>query len=516
MISPARREQIAILDFGSQYTRLIARRIREAGVYCEIHPSGLSAVEVERLAPAGIVLSGGPSSVYDAGAPRIDPGILASGRPVLGICYGMHLITRGRGGRVEAVGEREYGPATIRPVIGHPLFADLGESEPVWMSHGDESRVLPDGFTAIASSQTCAVAAMANDDDRIYGIQFHPEVAHTPCGGRLLQNFLFRICGCSGSWRPREMVDEIIAAIGTRVAGERMLCALSGGVDSTVTALLAERAIGDRLTCIFVDTGLLRRNEAGEVRNAFAANFRGDLRVVDAAHRFLGVLRGVTDPEEKRRRIGQLFIEVFEAEAKRLGAIRFLAQGTLYPDRIESTAVDGPSKTIKTHHNVGGLPETMGIELVEPLRDLFKDEVRAVGRQLGLAETLVGRHPFPGPGLAVRVIGEVTADRVRLLQDADSIFLDEIRAAGLYDRIAQAFVVLLPVRSVGVMGDNRTYQDVVALRAVESRDFMTANWYPFTPDFLSRVSGRIVNEVPGVNRVVFDISSKPPSTIEWE
>lgn len=511
-----KRPQIAILDFGSQYTRLIARGVREAGAYCEIHPPGIPASELALHHPIGIILSGGPDSVYGSTVPRVDPEILRLGLPVLGICYGMHLLTQSLGGKVESVGEREYGAATIQLLGESPLFHGLGPTEPVWMSHGDESRCLPEGFVGIARTSTCPLAAMANEEKRIYGIQFHPEVSHTPQGNALLRNFLFRICRCDGTWRTDAILEEILGSVRDRVGSERVLCALSGGVDSAVTALVVEKEIGDRLACLFVDTGLLRKGESAEVSQAFSSSFRGELRIRQEHARFLQALRGITDPEEKRRIIGHLFIEIFEEETDRLDGVPFLAQGTLYPDRIESFSVAGPSQTIKTHHNVGGLPERMRLKLVEPLRNLFKDEVRALGRELGLPERFLRRHPFPGPGLAVRILGEVVESKVKLLQEADAIFLDEIRRAGLYDRIAQAFAVLLPVRSVGVMGDERTYQFVLALRAVETRDFMTANWYPFEPDFLGRVSRRIVNEVTGVNRVVYDVSSKPPATIEWE
>jgi GMP synthase (glutamine-hydrolysing) len=515
----AHRDRILILDFGSQYTQLIARRIREERVYCEIHPPDLDADAVRRFAPAGIVLSGGPSSVLDEGAPRMAPGVLELGLPVLGICYGLQLLAHQLGGLVERAEEREYGRAQLKiEAVEHPLFAGLegGPGRTVWMSHGDRVLRLPPGFRVLATSESSPFAAVAHVDEPLYGLQFHPEVVHTEGGRRILANFAHRICGCRGSWTMETFLEEGVAAVRARVGDGHAVCGLSGGVDSSVAAALVHRAIGDRLTCLFVDHGLLRAGERAEVERAFREGLGIPLVTVDAAERFLAALHGVTDPEEKRRIIGRLFIEVFEEEAGRIGPVEFLVQGTLYPDVIESVSVRGPSVTIKTHHNVGGLPERMRLRLVEPLRELFKDEVREAGRRLGLPEAIVGRHPFPGPGLAIRVIGEVTRERLAVLRRADAILTEEIRRAGLYDAIWQAFAVFLPVQSVGVMGDERTYENAIALRCVTSVDAMTADWARLPPELLARVSSRITNEVEGVNRVVYDVSSKPPATIEWE
>jgi len=514
---------ILILDYGSQYTQLIARRVREAHVYCEIHPPGRDLAFIRRFQPQGIILSGGPSSVFDAGAPTADPKLFELGVPVLGICYGMQLIAHLSGGKVEPSPEREYGRAevTIREAQEQGLF---GGFEPesriaVWASHGDRLREPPPRFRVIGSSPNAPVAAMRHESRPIFGVLFHPEVAHTPRGGEILHNFLFDVCGCTGDWTPAHFIEHAVQKIRETVGpSQRAICGLSGGVDSGVAAALAHRAIGDRLTCIFVDHGLLRLNERDQVEQAFRTHLGIDLRVADAGGRFLRELEGVEDPEEKRRRIGHTFIDVFEEAAQHVaGDVGFLVQGTLYPDVIESTSpFGGPSVTIKTHHNVGGLRPTLPWKLIEPLRELFKDEVRQVGRELGLPEELVGRHPFPGPGLAIRVLGAVTGERLDLLRRVDAIYIDEIRAAGLYDQIWQAFAVLLPIKSVGVMGDGRTYDHVVALRAVTSRDGMTADWFPFPPEVLARISSRVINEVKGVNRVTYDVSSKPPATIEWE
>jgi GMP synthase (glutamine-hydrolysing) len=515
--------RILILDYGSQFTQLIARRVREAHVYCEIHPAarGTDLAFIAQFAPKGIIFSGGPSSVFDPGAPTADPKLLGLGIPVLGICYGMQLVAHLAGGTVQPSSEREYGRAevTVREATG--LFAGF---EPqacitVWASHGDRIEQPPPHFRVTASSANAPVAGFEHDSQPVFGILFHPEVAHTPRGGEILHNFLFTICGCTPDWTPGHFVEQAVERIGALVGpARRAICGLSGGVDSAVAATLVHRAIGDRLACIFVDHGLLRQNEREQVERTFRAHLGIDLRVVDAGARFLEALAGVEDPEEKRRRIGHLFIDVFEETAEQVaGDIGFLVQGTLYPDVIESAApAGGPSVTIKTHHNVGGLRPNLPWALIEPLRDLFKDEVRQVGRELGLPEEIVGRHPFPGPGLAIRVLGPVTAPRLELLRRVDAIYLEEIRAAGLYDQIWQAFAVLLPIKSVGVMGDFRTYDHVVALRAVTSRDGMTADWFPFPPEVLARISNRIINEVKGVNRVTYDISSKPPATIEWE
>ncbi len=512
---------ILILDYGSQYTQLIARRIREARVYCEIHPPTVTADWVRHRRPKGIILSGGPNSVYEENAPQLEPALVETGAPVLGVCYGMYLVALAGGGTVEAAGRREYGRAEIEVHDVERLFRGFhpGERSPVWMSHGDHVTQLPSGFVLSAGSPNSPIAAFEERARGLYGVQFHPEVAHTPRGGEMLRNFLFDVCGCAPDWTAGHFIADQVAAVRTRVGPRaRAICGLSGGVDSTVAAVLVHRALGDRLTCIFVDHGLLRLHERDQVERLFRQHLGMDLRVVDAAERFLRRLDGVEDPEEKRRLIGHTFIDVFEDAAQHVGDdVQYLVQGTLYPDVIESFSPrGGPSVTIKTHHNVGGLRPDLPFALIEPLRELFKDEVRQVGRELGLPDELVGRHPFPGPGLAVRILGAVSPAKLDVLRQADAIFLEEIREAGLYDHIWQAFAVLLPVQAVGVMGDARTYENVVALRAVTSSDGMTADWFPFPPEVLGRVSNRLINEVRGVNRVVYDVSSKPPATIEWE
>ncbi len=511
------RDRILILDYGSQFTQLIARRIREERVYCEIHPPTVTLDWIGEWRPKGIVLSGGPASVYGDDVPSADARLLRLGVPVLGICYGMQLVAHLEGGHV-VHGKREYGRAEIEILTADDLFDGFEEGgrEGVWMSHGDHVVEPPPGYRVLARTASLPVAAFRAEDRPVFGVQFHPEVAHTPRGDEILSNFVFRICGCEPDWTAGSFIDDAVARIREQVGDARIICGLSGGVDSSVAAALVYRAVGDGLTCIFVDHGLLRRGERESVERTFRRHLGVPLVVVDAAERFLERLDGVIDPEEKRRRIGATFIRVFEEAARQAGQAGFLVQGTLYPDVIESLSVRGPSATIKTHHNVGGLPPDMKFSLVEPLRELFKDEVRRVGRELGLPEEMVGRHPFPGPGLAIRILGEVTGERLETLRAADAIYLEEIREAGLYDEIWQAFAVLLPVRSVGVMGDARTYDWTVALRAVTSRDGMTADWFPFPHDVLARISSRIINEVARVNRVCYDVSSKPPSTIEWE
>ena len=517
-VQPA--DSILIVDFGSQVTQLIARRVREAGVYCEIAPFNTAEEAFQRLQPRGVIFSGGPASVTHEESPRAPQPIFDSQVPLLGICYGQQTLHQQLGGKVVTSDKREFGRAFIEVVAPSALFDGLwkvGETHQVWMSHGDRVESLAPGFAVVAASEGAPYAIATDEDAKRYSLMFHPEVVHTPDGGKLLANFARHICGCSGDWTMASFRDAKIAEIREQVGGGKVICGLSGGVDSAVAAVLIHEAIGDQLTCVFVDHGLMRANEAEQVVGLFRGSYNIPLVHVDASEDFLGGLKGVTDPEKKRKFIGAEFINVFEAEAKAIGGADFLAQGTLYPDVIESVSfTGGPSVTIKSHHNVGGLPERMNMKLVEPLRELFKDEVRDLGRELGLPEAFVERHPFPGPGLAIRIPGEVTKDKCDILRKADSIYLEEIRSAGLYDAIWQAFAVLLPVQTVGVMGDYRTYEFVCALRAVTSVDGMTADVYPFDSAFLSRVATRIVNEVQGINRVVYDYTSKPPGTIEWE
>jgi GMP synthase (glutamine-hydrolysing) len=513
-------QSIVILDFGAQYTQLIARRIREQNVFSAVLPCTASLEEIQAYKPIGIVLSGGPCSVYDADAPPADPKVLDLGLPVLGICYGLQFITHHLGGKVRAADKREYGHADVQIVDEkNALFDGLPSDLTVWMSHGDEALELPAGFHLTAKTAN-AVAGIANPEKRIWAVQFHPEVHHTRQGTALLRNFLFRICNAKADWTPAHFVQSTVAAIKEKVGNAHAICALSGGVDSSVAAVLVHRAIGEQLTCVFVNNGVLRKNEFFKVQQNMRDKLGLNVVAVDSSTRFLTKLAGVTDPETKRKAIGNEFIAVFDDEAHRIsattGGVDYLVQGTLYPDVIESSSVKGPSQTIKSHHNVGGLPETMKLKLIEPLRDLFKDEVRRIGRDLGMPDEILERQPFPGPGLAVRILGEVTAERVALLQEADEIVVDEIKAAGLYRQIWQSFAVLLPVKSVGVMGDQRTYAYTCAIRAVHSEDGMTADWVPLPYEVLKRMSSRIVNEIRGINRVVYDITSKPPGTIEWE
>ncbi|MCG6881548.1 MAG: glutamine-hydrolyzing GMP synthase [Deltaproteobacteria bacterium] len=511
-------EKILILDFGSQYTQLIARRVREAKVYCEIHPFNMALDAVKSFSPKGVILSGGPASIYDENAPMAHEGLFELGVPMLGICYGMQFMTHLRGGQVARSIDREYGNATMTIEDDKDLFHGFEKADEwtVWMSHGDRIERMPDGFEVLASSKNSPVAAMVDASRRFFGVQFHPEVAHTPEGPKILANFLFRICGCEPSWTMASFVSRTVETLREKLGDERVICGLSGGVDSSVTAVLLHEAIGDNLSCILVDNGLLRKDEARKVVAVFQEYYGIDLHLVDASKHFLDCLRGVTDPEEKRKIIGREFINIFEEKAAELGSAQYLAQGTLYPDVIESVSFKGPSATIKSHHNVGGLPEVMNLKLVEPLRELFKDEGREVGIELGLPRELVMRQPFPGPGLAIRILGEITAERLEILRLADVIVLDEIKMAGLYEKVWQSFAVLLPVRTVGVMGDERTYEHVIAVRVVDSLDAMTADWSKIPYEVMGRISNRIINSVKGVNRVVYDISSKPPGTIEWE
>jgi GMP synthase (glutamine-hydrolysing) len=513
-------QKILILDFGSQYTQLIARRVREAHVYCELHPFDMDCAAISRFAPSGIILSGGPKSVYDEAAPSVAEELFELGVPVLGICYGMQLMSRHFGGEVVPAGKREFGHADLR-AVGQPgpLFDGFfveGKS-PVWMSHGDHVARVPTGFEIVAESLNASVCAVQNVRRNLYGVQFHPEVNHTPKGELLIDTFVRKICGCTGQWTPGHIIEDAVERIRRQVGSDRVILGLSGGVDSSVAAALIHRAIGDQLTCVFVDNGLLRRGEGDQVMAAFGENLGVKVIRVDAEHHFLSALAGVSDPEKKRKIIGGLFVDIFEEQSKLVKDANWLAQGTIYPDVIESAgAMTGKAHNIKSHHNVGGLPDYMKLKLLEPLRELFKDEVRAIGEELGLPRQMVWRHPFPGPGLAVRILGEVKKEYCDILRLADAIYIEELYASGHYDKISQAFAVFLPVKSVGVMGDGRTYEYVVALRAVETKDFMTAGWYPMPYEDLARISGRIINEIKGINRVVYDISSKPPATIEWE
>ena len=508
---------ILIIDFGSQYNQLIARRVRENQVYCLIEPPTIKADAIKRLDPEGIILSGGPSSIYEKNSPKIDPEVFKLDIPILGICYGLQFMVAALGGSVKRSGKREYGFAELNIKSRTGIFEGIHQKTQCWMSHGDSIEKLPGGFWVSASTENTAVAAAAHRSRRLIGVQFHPEVAHTPMGQKMLQNFLFGVCGCKRSWSMKSFAKEAVADIRQAVGDKKVILGLSGGVDSSVTAMLLHKSIHNRLTCIFVDNGLLRKNEADKLKATLRRHLNINIRFVNAGSRFLKALAGVTDPEKKRKIIGRIFMEVFEAEAKKIKGAEFLAQGTLYPDVIESkSAFGGPTSVIKSHHNVGGLPKKMKLKLIEPLRYLFKDEVRLLGRELGLPDDLVWRQPFPGPGLAVRVLGEVTRRRLQILREVDDLLLEEIKNAGYYKKLWQSFAVLLPLKSVGVMGDQRTYENIIAIRAVNSKDAMTADWAKLPHKLLGKISNRVINEVDGVNRVVYDISSKPPSTIEWE
>lgn len=510
------RETILIIDFGSQYTQLIARRVRESKVYCEIHSHKITIDHINKLNPIGIILSGGPMSVYDSDSPTLNNEILLLNKPILGICYGLQILCKNLGGKVEPAKDREYGKAELSIEAKSLLFADIKNDSIVWMSHGDFLTNLPQGFQVIGTSQHSPICAIENKNKKIFGVQFHPEVVHSEEGLKIVKNFLFKICEAKGDWTPQNFIEESIFNIKSTVGNSKVICALSGGVDSTVAAILVEKAVGDKLICIHIDNGLMRKNESDDVEKLYKDEFHIQFIRIDASEIFLSRLNGIFDPEHKRRIIGNTFIEVFETEARKIEGAEFLVQGTLYPDVIESVSVKGSSATIKTHHNVGGLPEKMNLKLIEPFRELFKDEVREVGRSLNIPNNFIERHPFPGPGLAVRIIGEITEDKLNLLREADDIFISEIKNAGVYNKIWQAFAVLLPIQTVGVMGDARTYENVLSLRAVTSVDGMTADWYRFDYDLLAKISNTIINKIRGINRVVYDISSKPPSTIEWE
>lgn len=509
-------EKILILDFGSQYTQLIARKVREVGVFAEIHPFNIELEKLKEINPKGIILSGGPSSVYSEGAPHPRFNVFELGIPVLGICYGLQLIAFTQNGQVDAAAKREYGKAIVNVVEDNPLLKGISNNAQMWMSHGDSLSKMPDGFETIANTENAPICAIANIEKKIYGVQFHPEVHHSLEGKKVLENFVRSICGCVDTWNAESFIDQAIQDIRDKVGDEKVICGLSGGVDSTVAAVLIHKAIGDQLHCIHIDSGLMRMNESREIYDLFKKHFDISIEVINGHDTFYGGLAGVSDPEQKRKIIGKAFIDLFDGATQGVDSAKWLAQGTLYPDVIESVSVKGPSATIKSHHNVGGLPEKMNLKLLEPFRELFKDEVREVGRMLGIPEWFVKRHPFPGPGLGIRILGEISEDKIEILQRADAIYLEEITKAGLYDEIWQAFAVLLPVKSVGVMGDERTYEFTCAIRAVTSTDGMTAEWYPMPYDVLEKISSRIINEIKGINRVVYDITSKPPGTIEWE